>query len=78
MNMTESELSNTVAVESNETRVTDIELMPDGRIFVFGTSRQVLEVLSELQAAGNGEILARLRSCGQQTPDTESNPESSP
>ena len=77
MNMSQSELSNTVAVTANETRVTDIELMPDGRIFVFGTSRQVLEVLSELQTARNGEILARLHSCGQEIPDTVSNPGSS-
>jgi hypothetical protein len=78
MNMSESELVSTDAVNADESNVTDIELMPDGRIFVFGTSRQVLEVLSELQTTGNGEILARLRSCGQETPDTVSKPGSSP
>lgn len=52
----------------NETNVTDIELMPDGRIFVFGTSRQVLDVLNELQTARDGEISSRLETCGQTRP----------
>lgn len=33
---------------ADETMVTDITLMPDGRVYVFGTSRAVLELLAEL------------------------------
>ncbi len=32
----------------DETNLTEIELMPDGRIFLFGASRQILEILSDL------------------------------
>jgi hypothetical protein len=32
-----------------ETHVTEITIQPDGRLYVFGTSRQVLELLSELR-----------------------------
>lgn len=44
----------------DETAITDIELMPDGRIFVFGTSREVLEVLRELERSGDSLIQSRL------------------
>jgi len=42
----------------DETNVTDIQLLPDGRICVFGTSEEVLEVLDELQG-GLDPIVAR-------------------
>ncbi len=32
----------------DETTITEITIQPDGRIYVFGTSRQVLEVLEDL------------------------------
>jgi hypothetical protein len=32
-----------------ETCITEITIQPDGRIYVFGTSRKVLEVLEVLQ-----------------------------
>jgi len=32
----------------DETQVTELTIMPDGRVFVFGTSRQILEILHEL------------------------------
>jgi hypothetical protein len=35
----------------DETLVTDITIGPDGRVFVFGTSRPVLEVLEALNPA---------------------------
>jgi hypothetical protein len=35
---------------ADETNITDIELLPNGRICVFGTSPEVLELLDELQA----------------------------
>lgn len=63
-------MDKTIPVE-DESNVTDIELMPDGRIFVFGTSLQVLDVLNELQTARDGEISARLDSC--QTTPTDQN-----
>lgn len=42
-----------------ETNVTDIELMPDGRIFVFGTSWEVLEVLSGMRTKDDRLLKAR-------------------
>jgi hypothetical protein len=56
----QAERADRSALGEAETNVTDIELMPDGRIFVFGTSRQVLEVLSELKTADEDAIAARL------------------
>ena len=44
----------------DETNVTDIELMPDGRIFVFGTSLEVLDVLQRLRTAPGDELEVRL------------------
>jgi hypothetical protein len=32
----------------DETTITEITIQPDGRIYVFGTSRQVLDVLADL------------------------------
>jgi hypothetical protein len=32
----------------DETRITEITLQPDGRVYVFGTSREVLEILELL------------------------------
>lgn len=44
----------------DETNVTDIELLPDGRICVFGASAEVLQVLDDLQRGSDGSINARL------------------
>ena len=44
----------------DETAITDIELLPDGRIFVFGASRQVLELLRDLENPSDSIIAARL------------------
>ena len=33
----------------NENNVTDLTIAPDGRVFAFGTSRSVLEVLAALR-----------------------------
>ena len=41
---------------SDEDRMTEITIAPDGRVFVFGLSREALEVLSEL---GPGDAHAR-------------------
>lgn len=32
----------------DETTMTEITIQPDGRVYVFGTSRQVLDVLADL------------------------------
>jgi hypothetical protein len=37
--------------------------MPDGRIFVFGTSLEVLDVLNELRTTNDNDIHARLHHC---------------
>jgi hypothetical protein len=44
----------------DESNITDIDLLPDGRICVFGTSVEVLEVLEQLQNAGDGSVSERL------------------
>jgi hypothetical protein len=46
----------------DETNVTDIDLLPDGRICVFGTSVEVLEVLDQLQCGADSMIRERLDS----------------
>lgn len=43
---------------TDETNITEIELLPDGRICVFGTSLEVLELLDELQG-GCDELVQR-------------------
>lgn len=45
----------------DEANVTDIELLPDGRILVFGTSVEVLEVLSELPSEQQSDLILRRR-----------------
>jgi len=36
---------------SDETLITELTIAPDGRIFVFGLSRQVLDLLKELNCS---------------------------
>lgn len=43
----------------DETTVTDITIAPDGRIFIFGTSRPVIELLAAFQP-GNPRLEALL------------------
>jgi hypothetical protein len=50
---------------NDETNITDIDLLPDGRICVFGTSIEVLEVLDDLQCGADELISARLDSLRQ-------------
>ncbi len=45
---------------TDETNITDIELLPDGRICVFGTSLEVLDLLDELQGGQDLVIQRRL------------------
>jgi hypothetical protein len=45
----------------DETNVTDIELLPDGRICVFGASAEVLTVLDQLQCGADQSVSDRLR-----------------
>jgi hypothetical protein len=35
--------------DDDETDITEITIQPDGRVYVFGTSRGVLEVLEDLR-----------------------------
>jgi hypothetical protein len=43
----------------DETSITEISFLPDGRICVFGSSREVLEVLESLEL-GDPELDARI------------------
>lgn len=45
----------------DESNITDIELLPDGRICVFGTSLEVLDVLDAIQSGRDGTIRGRLQ-----------------
>jgi hypothetical protein len=53
----------------DETSITDVEIMPDGRIFVFGASSPILEILAELQSPKDSTVSVRLE---RQLPDQES------
>jgi hypothetical protein len=46
-----------------ETTITEITIQPDGRVYVFGTSRQALEVLDGLRPrdARLGRLLGHVR-----------------
>jgi hypothetical protein len=46
----------------DEVNITDIELLPDGRIYVFGTSLEVLDVLDELQNGRDAVVHRRIES----------------
>jgi hypothetical protein len=47
---------------NDETNITDIDLLSDGRICVFGTSIEVLEILDQLQSGADSAIRERLDS----------------
>lgn len=47
-------------IATDETNITEIELLPDGRICVFGTSLEVLDLLDELQGGQDSNIRRRL------------------
>lgn len=44
----------------DESNITEIELLTDGRVCVFGTSVEVLEVLDELQHGADRAVTDRL------------------
>jgi hypothetical protein len=46
----------------DEVNITEIELLPDGRIYVFGTSLEVLDVLDELQNGRDDVVRRRIES----------------
>ena len=58
--------------EADESTLSEINILPDGRIFVFGTSRAVLEVLETLSTPN--ERLQRLLETVQNLPDAEAVP----
>ena len=49
---------------TDETNITEIELLPDGRICIFGTSLEVLDVLDDLQNGTDPAIRLRLQGTG--------------
>jgi hypothetical protein len=53
--------------EEDETLVSEITIADDGRVFVFGASRQLLEILDALQP--NDPRVQRLLSCVPQPVD---------
>jgi hypothetical protein len=53
----------------DETNITDIDLLPDGRICVFGTSVEVLEVLDQLQCGSDHLVRERLEALGESVDD---------
>jgi hypothetical protein len=50
---------------SDETNLTEIEILPDGRILLFGASREVLEVLDAVQSGRDPAVQSRLVQSGQ-------------
>jgi hypothetical protein len=44
----------------DETNITDIELLPDGRVYVFGASAEVLDVLNQMQHGADPAVADRL------------------
>ena len=55
---------NPLVERDDETNITEITIQPDGRIYVFGLSRQVLQILENLHPgeAHLVQLLARMRS----------------
>jgi hypothetical protein len=56
-----------VSEATDETNITEIELMPDGRIFLFGTSLEVLELLEEMQTGLDSALALRLAAMRKQS-----------
>ncbi|HEX4412020.1 MAG TPA: hypothetical protein VH107_00230, partial [Lacipirellulaceae bacterium] len=56
---------------ADETNITDIELLPDGRICVFGTSLEVLDLLDELQGGLDESIRRRVEASRCQSSQTQ-------
>ncbi len=55
----------------DETNITDLELLPDGRIFIFGASLEVLQILDGIQCSSDGVLSSRLKNAldsGSQVP----------
>ena len=45
---------------NDESSLTEIEIMPDGRIFLFGASRKVLEIVDTIQSGRDSSVSLRL------------------
>ena len=60
---------NHLAPNTDETNVTELEIGPDGRIYVFGASVKVLEILESLREHDDAMLKRLERSrCKQQIP----------
>ena len=55
-----------IAAGEDETHMTELVIMPDGRVFTFGTSLPVLEILKSLEPenAHVNNLLARVNRAG--------------
>jgi hypothetical protein len=58
MSFSESK-KNAVAVDDGETSISEISIAPNGRIYVFGASYEVLQLLEGL-ASRDSELVARM------------------
>lgn len=60
----------------NESNITELEILPDGRICVFGASREVLEIFKEMPIQSQSVILQRLKQHDMLSPDDVSSTKS--
>ena len=64
----------------NEKNITEVTIAPDGRVFVFGTSRPILEVLEALQPRDEKlqRLLEHVRRLESSSPSSSSQERSGP
>lgn len=60
----------------DESNITELEILPDGRICVFGASREVLEIFKEIPIQSHSMILQRLKQHDMIGPDDVSSTKS--
>lgn len=60
----------------DESNITELEILPDGRICVFGASREVLEIFKEMPIQSQSVILQRLKQHDMLSPDDVSSTKS--
>ncbi|QDT97149.1 hypothetical protein [Gimesia aquarii] len=48
----------------DESNITELEILPDGRICVFGASREVLEIFQTMQIESQSKLIQRLKQDG--------------
>ena len=45
---------------NDELNITELELLKDGRVFVFGASREILSIMNEIQCSSDNRLGSRL------------------